>query len=141
MQKKEECIMKKLNCIFAFALAVCLLLSLTACGNDEPTKEVNNLPEGVSYGIKVVNENGEAIVGALVSMCQDVEGGTCFMPVKTDESGMAHFNANMIPVQNHMKVRVLAAEGYELPLDESGDIRYTPIPDGEVYIVLVLKQA
>ena len=133
--------MKNKKRIFAFALAACLLLSMAACGNDEPTKEVNNLPEGVSYGIKVVNENGEAIVGALVSMCQDVEGGTCYMPSTTGSDGMALFYENMVPVQNHMKVRVLAAEGYELPLDESGDIRYTPIPDGEVYIVLVLKQA
>ena len=132
--------MNHMKRIFAFALAACLLLSMAACDNDTP-QETNNLPEGVSYGIKVVDGEGNPIAGALVSMCQDVEGGTCFMPATTGEDGMALFLENMVPVQNNMKVRVLAAEGYELPLDESGDIRYTPIPDGEVYIVLVLKQA
>ena len=133
--------MRKLNRIFVFVLAACLLLSLTACGNDEPTKEVNNLPEGVSYGIKVVNENGEAIVGALVSMCQDVEGGTCYMPSTTGSDGMALFYENMVPVQNHLKVRVLSAEGYILPVDGDGEILYTPIPDGQVHIILVLQKA
>lgn len=140
MQKKEECIMKNKKRIFAFALAACLLLSMAACGNDSQ-KETNNLPEGVSYGIKVVDGEGNPIAGALVSLCQEGEGGTCYMPSTTGSDGMALFYENMVPVQNHLKVRVLSAEGYILPVDGDGEILYTPIPDGQVHIILVLQKA
>ena len=129
--------MEKFIRIFAMALMVCVLLSLAACGEPEPT-EVNNLPEGVSYGIKVVDADGNPIAGALVVLCQGGEGGICYMPAMTGEDGMALFYENTIPVQNNMKVRVLAAEGYDLPLDDTGDIRYTQIPDGTVQMVLLL---
>ena len=113
---------------------------MTACGQPDTTEPITNLPEGVSYGIKVVNGDGEPIVGALVSICQDVDGGICYMPVKTDENGMAYFNANMVPVQDNLKFRVLSADGYELPLDDAGDIRYTIIPSGTVLMIQVLEK-
>lgn len=131
--------MKKMTCFTAVLALLCLLLSMAACGQPEPT-EPTNLPEGVSYGIKVVNEDGAPIVGALVSICQDMDGGICYMPVKTDENGMAYFNANMVPVQNNLKFRVLEAEGYDLPLDDAGEIRYTAIPDGQVLTLIMLKK-
>lgn len=120
-------------------MALCLLLCMTACGQPEAT-ETTNLPEGVSYGIKVVDAEGNPIAGAMVSICQDKEGGTCYMPVKTDENGMAYFYADMVPVQDNMKFRVLAAEGYELPLDDNGDIRYTLIPNGTVQMIISLNK-
>lgn len=132
--------MKKLTRFVAVIALICTLLSMAACGQPESTEPITNLPEGVSYGIKVVNEDGEPIVGALVSICQDVDGGICYMPVKTDENGMAYFNADMVPVQSNMKFRVLAAEGYELPLDDAGEIRYTAIPDGQVLTLMMLKK-
>lgn len=133
--------MKKMLRMFTLLFAVCLLLSMTACGQPDTTEPITNLPEGVSYGIKVVNGDGEPIVGALVSICQDVDGGICYMPVKTDENGMAYFNANMVPVQDNLKFRVLSADGYELPLDDAGDIRYTIIPSGTVLMIQVLEKA
>lgn len=135
--------MKESIRIFAVALAVCLLLSLAACGAPESTEgtpAVTNLPEGVSYGIKVVDADGNPIVGAMVGICQDVEGGICYMPGITDEGGMAYFYENAIPVQENLKVRVLAAEGYDLPLDDTGDIRYTQIPNGTLYMILSLNK-
>ena len=120
-------------------LLFCLLLCITACAPAEPT-ENNNLPEGVSYAIKVVAEDGTPIVGAMVSLCQDKEGGICYMPALTSEDGIAYFYENAVPVQDNMKFRVLAAEGYELPLDENGDIRYTKIPDGAVHMIQLLKK-
>ena len=120
-------------------LLFCLLLCLTACAPAEPT-ETNDLPEGVSYAIKVVAEDGTPIVGAMVSLCQDKEGGTCYMPALTGEDGVAYFYEKAVPVQGNMKFRVLAAEGYDLPLDESGDIRYTQIPNGEVYMIQRLEK-
>ena len=120
-------------------MVLCLLLCMTACAAPDPT-ENGNLPEGVSYAIEVVDTAGNPIPGAMVVLCQDKEGGTCYMPGSTDENGIAYFHSNMIPVQNDMKVRVLMAEGYDLPLDDSGDIRYTQIPDGTVYMTLQLEK-
>ena len=37
--------------ILFFLMAVCLLSALVACGQPEPTENVTNLPEGISYGI------------------------------------------------------------------------------------------
>ena len=126
--------------ILFFLMAVCLLSALVACGQPEPTENVTNLPEGISYGIKVVDQDGNPIAGAMVVLCQNVEGGICYMPTSTGADGMALFKESAIPVQNNMKVRVLAADGYDLPLDDSGDIRYTEIPDGTVQMVLVLNK-
>ncbi len=123
--------MKKLSLIFVIVLLLCL----TACGQDTPT-----LPEGVSYAIRVVDGAGQPISDALVGICQSGEGGICYMPVKTDEEGMAYFAAEDVPVQEQMKVRVLAAQGYDLPLDDSGDIRYTHIPGGTTQMTLTLSK-
>ena len=120
-------------------LLLCLLLCLSACGASDP-KEVSDLPEGASYAIELVDEEGNPIVGALVSLCQNKEGGICYMPSYTNEEGIAYFHAELVPQQDDMKFRVLQAEGYELPLDENGDIRYTEIPDGAVHMIQLLKK-
>ena len=117
-------------------LLLCLILSMTACA---PADE-NALPEGVSYAIKVVDTAGNPVVGAMVSLCQDKEGGTCYMPAATNEGGIAYFYSNMVPAQNQMKVRVLSAQGYALPLDENGEIRYTSVPNGANQLTLTLEQ-
>lgn len=126
--------------IVIFLMVLCVFSALVACGEPEPTENLTNLPDGVSYGIKVVDGDGNPIAGAMVVLCQNVEGGICYMPGFTGEDGMALFKESAIPMQNNMKVRVLAAEGYELPLDDTGDIRYTLIPDGTVQMILVLDK-
>jgi hypothetical protein len=60
--------------------------------------------------------------------------------VTTDEQGVARFSPEAVPVQKSMKVRVLSANGFELPLDENGDIRYTLIPEGNTEITLILNR-
>jgi hypothetical protein len=117
-------------------LAVILILSLimvmTACGGHE---------DAVSgYKVTVRDPDGNPVVGALVVLCQDQDGGTCYLPVTTDEQGVARFSPEAVPVQKSMKVRVLSANGFELPLDENGDIRYTPIPEGNTEITLILNR-
>ena len=123
--------------ILFFLMAVCLLSALVACGQPEPTENVTNLPEGISYGIKVVDTAGEPVVGALVSICQDKEGGICYMPVKTDENGMAYFYADKVPVQENMKVQVKSGGGYDLPMAD-GQTGYIIIPNGTTEMTLTV---
>lgn len=135
----------------SFVLMACVLLTMAACGEATSSQYASAgtialqqtqpaLLEGVSYAIKVEDVDGNSLAGAMVALCQNVEGGTCYMPGLTGEDGMVYFYENVIPVQNEMKVRVLAAEGYDLPMDETGDICYTMIPNGTTQITLVLDK-
>lgn len=124
--------MKSMMRYIAAALTICLALAMTACSGRE---------NGVSgYKVTVQDTNGNPVAGALVVLCQDKDGGICYLPVTTDEEGVARFLPEAVPVQKSMKVRVLSASGFELPLDENGDIRYTPIPDGTTEITLTLQK-
>lgn len=122
-----------------FLFILCLLLCLSACGTSD-SKEVSDFPEGASYAVELVDSEGNPIAGAMVSLCQDKEGGICYLPSYTNEEGIAYFNEELVPQQDNMKFRVLVAEGYELPLDENGDIRYTKIPNGKVHVIHLLEK-
>ena len=113
-------------------MALCLLLFMTACIQDPP-----KVDETVSYTVTVVDTAGEPVAGALVTICQDVENGVCYMPVKTDENGRAVFYKEAVPVQDHLKVRVMSGGGYDLPLAD-GTVGYVPIPDGSTAITLTI---
>ena len=65
---------------------LCLLLCLSACGTSD-SKEVSDLPEGASYAIELVDEEGNPIVGALVSLCQNKEGGISYQGAKIFHGG------------------------------------------------------
>ena len=101
--------MKSFKKLFATILMAGMLLSLCACGNgnagdtgsedNKPSSEVesnvgsekdttdNSKDDGkVTYTVKVVDESGNPIAGALVQMCSD----TCF-PSATDANGVATF--------------------------------------------------
>ena len=102
--------MKNLKKSFAIILMAGMVLGLCACGNGnagesgsedkKPNTEVGStvdtgkeddknseVEDGkVTYTVKVVDENGNPIVGALVQMCSD----TCF-PSATDANGVATF--------------------------------------------------
>ena len=123
--------------ILLFLMVLWMFATLAACGEPKPTENVTNLPEGVSYGIKVVDTAGEPVVGALVSICQDKEGGICYMPVKTDENGMAYFYADKVPVQENMKVQVKSGGGYDLPMAD-GQTGYIIIPNGTTEMTLTV---
>lgn len=97
--------MNNLKKLLAALLALCMALSLCACGEAnteeteapaqeteavetaEPSEEATEADDGtVSYTITVVDENGNPIAGALVQMCLD----SCF-PGMTDAAGVATF--------------------------------------------------
>ena len=56
-----------------------LNITVTKLENDEPT--------GTKYVIRVVDQNGNAVVGAKVQMCEAGNEGVCLIPVITDENG------------------------------------------------------
>lgn len=121
--------MKFAKRLLATMLLLLIVTALVACNGGED-----------AYRVTVQDAEGNPVVGALVVLCQDKEGGTCYLPGTTDEQGVVQFSPDAVPVQNNMKVRVLAANGFDLPLDENGDIRYTPIPDGTTEITLTLQK-
>ena len=90
----------------AFLLAGCLMLGLCACGGTtgEETKGTEAKPvetteatagetteattPAPAYTVKVVDEGGNPIAGAMVQMCQ---GENC-IPAVTDAQGVAGYN-------------------------------------------------
>lgn len=101
--------MKQLKKIFATMLMLCMVMGLCACGNgagdsekssgnDTENNQIENSQNAssetesqddgkVEYTVKVVDESGNPIAGALVQMCSN----TCF-PSATDANGVATFN-------------------------------------------------
>lgn len=116
--------MKKL---FALLLALCMVLSLCACGSgkteEETTEETvettaaptetaaeeteaeETLAEGMAvYTVTVVDADGNPIAGAMVQICQD----TCY-PSVTNEDGVAQWTV----AEAEYKVSFLSMpEGY-----------------------------
>ena len=93
--------------IIAIMLMLCLTVSLCACGGSNNTVETTTEPAvvetttepetteaettepevtGTTYTVKVVDEGGNPIAGAVVQICAEV----CF-PALTDENGVATF--------------------------------------------------
>lgn len=119
-------------------LVLLLALILPACTREPaPTTGSTAAQMQVSYTIKVVSTDGEPVTGAMVSICQNVDGGVCYMPVKTDAQGVARFDAAQVPRQDNLKVQVLAAEGYALPQENDG---YIIIPNGTTEVTLTLEK-
>ena len=121
--------------MFAMLLALCMILCLCACGGEktpettgategtttapvaDTTEATNNdepqIPEGmIVYTVKVADEGGNPIVGAMVQMCQ---GESC-LPGATGDDGVASFTVN----EAEYKVSFLALPaGYELTTEEA----------------------
>lgn len=92
----------KLKNIFVLVLALCMVFALCACGgdtdaNNESTASTTNtttsgateetVDDGkVTYTVKVVDENNEPIVGAMVQLCLDA----C-IPAMTNLQGVATY--------------------------------------------------
>lgn len=145
--------MKQLKKILALTLALMLVLSLCACGQPSqntngsttattnptsgnattnPTEKATELtiPDGMAmYTVKVVDEEGNPVVGAMVQVCTDE---SCLVPAKTDDAGIATFgpaaegayHANFLPS---------VPEGYE------ADAEVFYFADGETELTIVLK--
>lgn len=91
-----------IKAFFALVMALCVVLCLCACGNTTgsgettgatnastaDTTEATEADDGkVTYTIKVVDEGGNPIAGAMVQMCKE----TC-LPGATNAEGVAEFN-------------------------------------------------
>ncbi|MBQ9151513.1 MAG: Ig-like domain-containing protein [Clostridia bacterium] len=121
--------MKKLSILLALLLALsCLLIAcdnapaddgtttaadttVTEAPTDEATEAstaaVTDAPSTkVTYTVTVKDQNGDAVVGAAVQMCDD---NGCKMPVPTDENGVATFTYD--PSNYHITI-VECPEGY-----------------------------
>lgn len=98
--------------IIALLLALCVVFALCACSNQskndapqapeqpvadapvqqteaptEPAQEETQ-PAGVVYTVKVQDEGGNPVTGAMIQICQ---GELCMMPAATDATGAAVF--------------------------------------------------
>ena len=126
--------MKNLKKVLAVLLALGMLFCFCACGgNDEDktttttttttTTENNQTENDAAFKVKVVDENGNALSGAMVQLCKD----SCVFK-ETDKDGVASFDAE---ITDGYKLSVLACpEGYEYTGDaevylESGIKEYT----------------
>ena len=99
--------MKNFKKIFATILMVCMMLSICACGNDNPDGSGSHEFESGSeadttvdsgkgseddgkivYTIKLVDESGAPIADTFVQLCDEK---SCYAPVKTDANGVAEY--------------------------------------------------
>lgn len=88
----------KMKNIYALLLALCLMLGLCACGNNADANESTTagttetteatVDDGkVTYTVKVVDEGGNPIAGAMVQLCLEA----C-IPALTNAEGVATYN-------------------------------------------------
>lgn len=142
--------MRSFKKILALVLALMLVLCLCACNtstedatgdstgstpassstplNPDDGNTEDQIPDGIQYKVKVVDEEGNPIVGVYVQLCTEE---TCLMPVKTDEAGVAVFT----PAEEeeyHAKFTKVP-EGYEA---DAEDFYFA---DGETELTIVLK--
>ena len=145
--------MKMMKKVFALLLVLCMVFSLCACGGNTDTKDddknnnvVNNdvkddaddeskdesdEDEGVQtqagFQVKVVDEGGNPVQGAMVQVCKD----TC-LPAISNAEGIATFN---LQIEDGHKLQVSSCpDGYEYDGEEN--IYLEP---GQKEYTLVLK--
>ena len=122
--------------ILAILLALCVVVGLCACGEKsveateapeqpvveapaaqpeipEETEAEPAQPAGINYTVKVQDEGGNPVVGAMVQVCQ---GELCLMPTATDATGTAVFTVAE-EAQYEAKFLTLPA-GYEYTTEE-----------------------
>lgn len=123
--------------VFAMMLTLIMALALCACGGEESSVEnATEAPEqateapvaateaseepteaeevsGTVYTVKVQDEGGNPVVGAMVQLCQ---GEICLMPAATDDSGAAVFTTT--EDGNYEAKFVVMPSGYEYTTEE-----------------------
>ena len=143
--------MKKMNKFVTAILMLCMVFALCACGssnggNTENNSENKNSQESqsvesqnseeseeseddgtVHYTIKVTDEGGNPIAGAMVQMCSE----SCF-PGSTNEEGVAEFDR---PEDEYKVSFLYLPEGYEY-VDENETFYFE---DGATELTIVLK--
>ena len=133
-----------MKCFAILALVLCLALSLCACGNaagnTETTAETTadttaatqeateTVDDGkVTYTVKVVDEGGNPVAGAMVQLCKE----TC-LPGLTNAEGVAQFDV----VEDEYKVSFMVMpEGYQ------ADAEAFYFDDGSYEMTITLKAA
>ena len=143
--------MKLFKNLLALTLALMLVLCLCACNQstEDATGESTGstpasssstvqkpddgnveIPDGmVQYKVKVVDEEGNPVVGVMVQVCTDE---TCLMPVKTDETGVATF-APAVEGEYHANFLPSVPEGYE------ADAEVFYFEEGETELTIELR--
>ena len=141
--------MKTLLRVGAVMMALCMMLCLCACGNNEedssvtttaptttaPTKPTEPIgdttkpTEAPDYKVTVVDEGGNPVVGAWVQLC--IEDGTC-TPASTNEKGEAGF---YLGEYNYKVSFMVLPEGYEYTSEQ--ETWY--FEDGKTEMTIVLK--
>lgn len=135
--------MKQWKQLAAIGLAVCVMLALTACRESlpaqggtesQPPEDIQELTETaeasavpVLYIVKVTDENGAPIPGAMVQLCSDI----C-VPGVTDGEGVARFT--LLPDYYQVSMTVMP-QGYAY-LDETTEFTF---PEGVTELTIVLK--
>lgn len=156
--------MKKLFVMMlAMVLTLTMVFTLASCGNtSDPTPTPDNgdseggtiddtpaggdeggnteAPTKADYVITVVDQNGDAVVGAAVSICT-TDTGTCSMPINTNDNGVAtHKNKK---IQSYA-AQVVIPDGYshaEQTQDASGStIVKINFAEGATTITIVLTR-
>ena len=102
--------------ILALCALICVSLSVVSCDNagngDTVTttqkEEVTTAATKITYTVKVVDANGNAVADVYVQLCEATEDGVCFMPIVTDANGVATMQLEEGPY----KTRVSMADGY-----------------------------
>lgn len=85
--------------------------------------------EGNTYVIRVVDQNGDAVVGAKVQMCESED--KCLTPILTNENGEATY----VEADGEYKAKITSLpEGYEKVNDD-----YTKLVDGVATIIVNKK--
>lgn len=125
--------------ILALIMCACMLLCFAACGQtpEETTAQTDpvvetTLPtanENPVYTVKVVDEEGNPIAGAMVQVCSE----NCY-PAATNEEGVAVFSV----VEDEYKVSFISVPaGYAL----AGDATEFYFEDGVKEMTITLKAA
>lgn len=135
--------MRSMKTILALALTLCLAMTLCACGEaaaeptqpqtvpttvPQPTETTAPVEEG-GYTVKVVDEEGNPIAGAMVQLCKDA----C-VPGQTDEQGVAKFN---LPEDTYKVSFLMLPAGYDY-VDETQEFYFE---DGSMELTITLKAA
>ena len=129
--------------IFAALLLVCMAVCLCACGGSEveetqattpsitlpqATEPEKTEPQGVTYTVKVVDEGGNPVVGAMVQLCAD----SC-LPKITGADGVAVYE-NMEERSDYKASVTMYPAGYE----QLGDV-VDHYLDGATEVTITVK--
>ena len=127
--------------ILAALLLVCMAVCLCACGEStEPevttpqitlpqvTEPEKTEPQGVTYTVKVVDEGGNPVAGAMVQLC-----AVSCLPKITDAQGVAVYE-NMEERSDYKASVTMYPEGYE----QLGDV-VDHYLDGATEVTITVK--